>query len=252
MAETHREYSSAIPSDDSVSGPPWLSPKSLIALQPTQTAVWRIDLSPTDLVATTLLSPEERARADRFRHAAARAHFVAGRTALRLLLAKQLGTDPTGIHLGTGPQGKPYLLHSRDLAFNLAHSGGVVLVALTHSDRLGVDLEEITPNPDLAEIAERMFAPEEQASLRAEPDAQRRDFFRLWARKEAVLKADGRGLSLGTASFSVLGDTVVADGQIFYLSDLPVGPTHAAALATSMPARNLHLYRFPSALLPHA
>jgi 4'-phosphopantetheinyl transferase len=257
MAKSSKDYQTAIPTNHIDPGTPWLSPKSLIPLQPTETQLWRIALDPAHPVATTFLSPNELDRANRFRHAESRAHFITARTALRLILAQNLHTEPQSLTFTTNHYGKPALDQPSSIAFNLAHSGGAILIALAHNASLGVDLELITPNPDILEIAARMFTSEEAATLTPLPASfsqiptpSHLAFFRLWSRKEAVLKAEGRGLSLPATSFSALSPVVPVDGNTFYLHDIPLAPTHAAALATTHPHANLHLHWFPSRFLP--
>ena len=103
--------------------------------------------------------------------------------------------------------GKPRLADewlSRPIEFNLAHSAGVGLCAVAIGHRVGVDLEQIRPNPSCMEIAQRFFAPAEVAALsRLTGDDLIRAFYRCWTRKEAYLKATGLGLSLPLASFVV-------------------------------------------------
>lgn len=253
MAEIVGGYQSVLSSDDREGDSRWLSPKSFIRLQPTDTQVWHLTASPEAALSTELLSPEELARTTRFKHAPSRVLFITARTALRLLLAHNLDADPKSIPLSTSPHGKPHLTPPAELSFNLAHSGDNLLIALTHNASIGIDLEQITPNPDIPAIAARMFHPDEAAALRSyslSPTPYSL-FFRTWSRKEAILKADGRGLSLPTTSFSTLGPTTAVDGTTFHLHDLPLGSAYAAALATTASSTNLRLYRFPTVSLPH-
>jgi 4'-phosphopantetheinyl transferase len=143
-----------------------------------------------------LLSPDERDRADRFVRRHDRERFVAGRAFLRLLLSRLVGSESAALRFAYGPNGKPALEAPADLAFNLAHSGGLAVCAVAAGrSGLGVDVERVRPLGDLAGMARAAFAPGEAARIVSLPEPERLlAFFDAWTRKEALLKALGRGL----------------------------------------------------------
>jgi 4'-phosphopantetheinyl transferase len=149
----------------------------------------------------TGLSPDERARAARFRVAEARRRFVAGRALLRRTLGATLGVDPASLVLGTGERGKPELVEPRPpaLGFNLAHSGGVVVVAVART-AVGVDVEVLRPIGSAERLARRFFSTAETAVVLARRGADRDlAFLRVWTQKEAYLKARGLGVGMPLA-----------------------------------------------------
>jgi 4'-phosphopantetheinyl transferase len=169
--------------------------------------VWWAALDhPEDVVRAWrgLLSADEAARADRFHFPRDRGRFIAGRAVLRILLSGYLHCDPAGLRFGYNAHGKPALAGAEGLEFNLAHSHGLALYAVTSGRAVGIDVEHIREDLAGAEIAERFFSRAENAVLRDLPAGQRREaFFRCWTRKEAYLKATGRGLSVALDSFDV-------------------------------------------------
>lgn len=130
---------------------------------------------------------------------------------LRLLLSAYLKTAPRDLRLGKMPGGKPFIVQpiNSGLHFSVSHSLGYVLVAVSGVQQLGVDIEVLTRNvrAPLA-VARRYFAPEEAETLAAvdHEGQQRRDFLRLWTRKEAVVKATGGGIVSGLNRFVVQDD----------------------------------------------
>lgn len=123
-----------------------------------------------------------------------------------LLVRRYVGPGPFLI----GPHGKPCC--PAGPCFSLSHSGEMVVLAV-HESPVGIDTEDIR-RPWLPAVAQRVFTREEQAWLQERPEA----FFYLWTRKEAVLKACGRGFSLSPQSFSVLPDSpCLAEGQPYHL-----------------------------------
>ncbi len=151
------------------------------------------------------LSPEETARAERFRFDRHRRAFVLGRAALRALLGRYLDIANAKVEFIFGPQGKPALADSLcPLRFNASHSGSLAAYAFTSGCEIGVDLEQHRPLVDIENIARRFFSPDETAELLQVPDNERTvAFFNCWTRKEACIKAMGGGLSIPLDSFSV-------------------------------------------------
>lgn len=198
--------------------------------------VWRVHV---DAAHAALLSGEERARAARTRVGGPRDEFVAARGALRRLLGAATGENPEQLRFELGAQGKPRLAGGGEVEFNVTHSGGCVLVALSRAGAVGVDVERLDRAVEALELAQAHFHREEAAQIAEAADEQRLvRFFRCWTRKEAVVKADGRGLQVMLARFCVLGDIANApielpDGNAVWLRDLPVEAGYAAALAVA-------------------
>jgi 4'-phosphopantetheinyl transferase len=161
-------------------------------------AVWPLAVSAARLAALRgVLSADEQARVDRIRLEAAAQEFIVGRGTARELLAAELSCAPGEIAFGTGKHGKPHLVTpSRDLAFNLSHSGGFCALALGRFSRIGVDIEALRPT--VGDLAKSVFSSREAARYVIFPAADRmRVFFRAWVAKEAYLKATGAGLAGG-------------------------------------------------------
>jgi len=144
-----------------------------------------------------LLVADDHERANKYRIPSIRNHFVAARAVLRAVLGAYLDIDPRKVAFQYGPQGKPYLEHPPgNLYFNLSHSHGLALVAVSRHE-IGVDVERVRPFNDLG-FAERYFSPGEVESLLSVPEHQRNEiFFHAWTRKEAFLKATGEGIARG-------------------------------------------------------
>ena len=172
--------------------------------------LWRafLDAEPAALeAAARLLSEDEHARAGRFHFERHRRHFTLARGFLRTVLGLYLDIGPETVAFQYNRYGKPSLpprLGDRKLCFNLSHSGDWALCAVTRGREIGVDIEKIQPHRATAGIARRFFSPREVDALFALPEHLRAAaFFRCWTRKEAYIKAKGRGLSISLASFAV-------------------------------------------------
>lgn len=174
------------------------------------------------------LSPDERARAERFRFDRDRHRFVATRVTLREILGNCLGVPARDVAFQYGPCGKPALAKEMesDVQFNLSHCRGVALVAVAAGRRVGVDLEFVSPRGAEGRIAERFFSAAEVTALRALPrELQEEAFFACWTRKEAYLKGRGEGLSIPLCAFSVS----LAPGEPLALLGHAAAPEEARA-----------------------
>ncbi len=149
---------------------------------------------------TAQLGPEEAGRASRLRREADRNAFVAAHMLLRVLLTACTGAPVSRWRFSDGPHGKPELHADHalpELQFSLSHSAGAVACGVARGHRIGVDIETHAKLPEVMEIADAHFAPEERALLLAAGAEGRLPmFYTLWTLKEAVLKATGRGLDM--------------------------------------------------------
>lgn len=164
--------------------------------------LWRVALDGVDAAGVerlrALLSADEEERAAGFYFDRDRRRFIVARGALRTILAAYLGLPAAEIALAYGLNGKPRLADRHGqapLAFNVAHSDELALVAVVRRGEIGVDVEHVRDLPDWEAIASSYFSPVEQDRLRAAAvDERPIEFFRAWTRQEAVLKASGIGL----------------------------------------------------------
>jgi 4'-phosphopantetheinyl transferase len=168
--------------------------------------VWRARLDVKGAALARLnrvISPVERARADRLLRAADRRRFVAAHGVLRRILGQYTQVVPRALVFRYGPFGKPELHQETDqppLAFNLSHSGDCAIYAVAPAGNLGVDIEQVRPLANFERIARRRFPAADVQALFALPAARREAaFFIFWVRNEALVKATGEGLrGLGT------------------------------------------------------
>ena len=143
------------------------------------------------------LSPDEYRHWHEIRQPGRQREYLLGRILLRRLLAERLGCPPDTLVFRTSEHGKPTLV-SHDWQFNLSHSGDWLVLALCQQGPLGVDVEMGLRQRPVLPLAQRFYAPDEYQWLLALPSREQASaFYRLWSRKEAVLKAQGAGIAAG-------------------------------------------------------
>jgi 4'-phosphopantetheinyl transferase len=170
--------------------------------------VWAIELGrPLDpgIKIDSILSIDERHRAERFVFAKDALRFRLCRAMLRMGLAWYLDKAPQEIILTTDSRGKPYLAESSALHFNVTHCEGLGLIAFTTLGEVGIDVEDSHRDVEALDVASANFTSNETAMIAAAETLREQAsvFLRLWTRKEAVLKASGHGIQGGLATFDV-------------------------------------------------
>ena len=145
------------------------------------------------------LSEDERGRAARFIRRQDHVQFVLGHGGLRAVLSRYLGIGPDVVEMYRSEAGKPSVRSELGgqsaITFNMSHAQGRALIAVSKGQEVGVDLERIRSDVEVANLSERYFASSEHAAIMQLTQEQRAArFFRYWVAKEAVLKAQGVGL----------------------------------------------------------
>jgi len=203
--------------------------------------------SEADLLARfgELLTPEEGERQRRYLFEHSRRQHLLTRVLVRSVLARYAAVDPRAWRFETNAHGRPYIAApalAAPLAFNLAHTEGLIVCLVARSDAVGVDAEYTPRRTAYARIAGRFFSRSEAAALRAlPPDAQPERFFAYWTLKEAYIKARGLGLALPLSAFSfdldgdgirIAFDTRIDDEPAAWqFTRLGLSSEHACAIA---------------------
>ena len=234
-----------------------------VAAPPADTvAVWRMPVPADHITLDALkqkLSPHEQLRASAKRIDHKRHEYITGQAMLRLCLSTAVDIAASDIRYRRGPKGKPYLggeLSDHRLHFNISHSGAQVMLAMVLDDEIGVDLEQLNLRTGCERVARRAFSQAELAQLGdLQSSVGRRQFFRMWTAKEAVVKCSGDGIHSGLARFSIRYDgeheahISHAEGNQIKVQDYQVVPLlngddgHAATLVYAGPRRRVRRWQ---------
>ena len=145
------------------------------------------------------LSPERRAKAEALRDEGGRLLSVGAGYLLSYAL-KCRGIEERLCTYASGEYGKPYLAGHPNLAFSLAHSGIMVMCALSDDGEVGCDIEKIARRGQA--IARRYFCESEQRHISASANPAE-EFTRFWTLKESYIKALGTGLRTSLSTFEI-------------------------------------------------
>jgi 4'-phosphopantetheinyl transferase len=185
---------------------------------------------------TASLSVIEHAQMQRFLRPVDQQRFVLGRYLLRSQLCDP-SVHPRGLSasqakplvIELSPTGKPFV---RDACvhFNLSHSGHWVVAAFANK-AIGIDIEQIRDSLEPGMLALALNQQELDFLMRLPANEHSMAFYRLWTRKEAVLKWQGLGLQIEPSSFSVLEDQGQLRGQNYQIDTWQFDSEHWISLA---------------------
>lgn len=242
----------------------WQRPPGTVLLSTEYIDIWRV---PLDLPSAQIdkyhavLSGDELERCDKFKSAKRRREFIIGRGALRTLIGQCLKLDPSALNIVYSEHQKPCLpeaVPGAPATFNLTHSHDLALIALTLERDIGIDIEYLRADVDFRKLARRFFSKQEVQSLESCTDARlTAAFFACWTRKEALLKALGKGIAFGLKEFSVSVDPLdrevdllthwdQAEASRWSILNMKPGPDYAAAVAASGGTFKLRLWDLSS------
>ncbi len=203
------------------------------------------------------LNGQERCRAQKKKIPSKKFEYILAQAALRCVLAQVLGIKHDEVSYQRGHKGKPALsaLHERpDLHFNISHSSGMMLIAISAAGEVGVDLEGINTSTSIDLVSRRAFSQRECVDLQNQmEDVRRPYFFQLWTCKEAVVKCSGDGIHSGMSKFSIIfpfaGSAKITAAQglqskvmTYSISPLPLGIHHKGALVCAGEFKKLNLH----------
>jgi len=154
----------------------------------------------------TILTEDEIKKAERFRFDEHRNRYKIARGTLRILLSKYLKKiNAKDVNISYNKHGKPELSmdkRTKDIKFNLSHSGNYAILAFALSRRVGIDIEKTHEVKYTDQILERYIPNFESNKFRELPNLTKIDFFfSIWTCIEAYQKALGVGLSSNKIHF---------------------------------------------------
>lgn len=174
-------------------------PKLLIEVIPDKVHVWgfSLDIDGAELThATHYLSGEEQERVNRLVSGRHRQQFIAAHAALRVVLSRYCAQRPQELVIQKTSSGKPFLPDRPFLRFNLTHSHGRALIAIARDREVGIDLEKIRREVAVESLAKRFLSTHDQVFIEcAEPSQRHERFLQVWVAREAVFKAEGKGIT---------------------------------------------------------
>jgi 4'-phosphopantetheinyl transferase len=166
----------------------------------------------------SLLSDDETIKQQRYKFSHDRHDALITRAFIRDLLSYYADIAPNDWRFDKGEKDKPEIVNPPlPLRFNISHTKGLIICAVTLEDDIGCDVENTTRSNDVLAIANRYFSAIETKELFSLPkEQQRHRFFDYWTLKESYIKAWGLGLAIPLKDFSFnITDTIAEKNNSF-------------------------------------
>lgn len=209
--------------------------------------VWWARPAPATDRLLGMLDEVERERYGAYRMEIDKLRFLTGRTLIRAIAGLRLGVEPERVVLDSScydcgkPHGKPRVVGDGAPEVSISHSGSLVALAVVEGTPVGVDVEQIRA-AEVGELARIAFSAGERSAFEALSEAERQGaFFTYWARKEAVVKATGKGMSISLSKLTLsphdtpprllASDSAEIDPTRVHMADLAPGHDYRASVA---------------------
>ena len=138
------------------------------------------------------LNPEEQIRSERYHKEKDRNRFIIYRAILKIVLAAHSKSDLKNIHFDYQFNKKPFLASHPELHFNISHSEDFAVIAISQS-KVGIDIEYSAKDFDFNNLLPDIFNDSEILDIQNAANKEYA-FYTSWTRKEAFVKALGKGI----------------------------------------------------------
>ncbi len=170
-----------------------------------QVHVWQATLKSLNVLPgdiSDFLSPFELERANKLKFPHDQEQFVLRHYLLRIILSKYCECHPNEIRFRYDSYEKPYidLPVFNEINFNMSSSADLIIIGLCRKTDIGIDVEKVHHIQDMEQIVRENFSHKELKYFNSEPD-KTAAFFKIWTRKEAFIKAVGKGFYFPLKSF---------------------------------------------------
>lgn len=136
--------------------------------------------------------------------------------------------------------GRPYFNTLRNFDFNISHSENMVACAITNEGRIGIDIEK-RKSIDIIDF-EDQFSDAEWIHIKNEKFPYY-TFYDCWTKKEAILKADGRGMTLSLHLIDTIGSKkITIDNNSWFILEIDTFKNYTCSIACSVLRNNIDLH----------
>ncbi|MET7035551.1 4'-phosphopantetheinyl transferase family protein [Elizabethkingia miricola] len=133
---------------------------------------------------------------------------------------------------------KPYL-EGYHFNFSSAHSEDLCLVCASVNNKCGVDVEVLNPL-DVSVYKDFLHSEEQDYLLKSQNSVD--NFYNIWVKKEAVIKASGLGVSKELNEVNTLPDCIQVNGQDFFTNEVFISELYKVFIASENPSVKISVY----------
>lgn len=189
---------------------------------------------------TAILSENEIKKANRYLRPDDFKGYIVGKYFLRKTLSRFLNQAPEAIEFSTSVNKKPCVT---GVEFNLSRSADMVAVALSAMP-IGIDTEFIQEGFSYDMMLNDCFSKAEQSMIKNENHSLS-TFYTLWTRKEALLKASGKGLNSDYSLDQIeviQSDPLLHHGYSYLLTSSVLFDQYVLSVARNSSSEKIHYW----------
>jgi len=155
----------------------------------------------------SILSDSEQKKVDKYKFELLRNRQIISMGLLRVLIANYRNFRPNEINFYYNEFGKPFISPDSDgnnLSFNSSHSNNIAVFVFSRNREVGIDVEKVKEMKDMEGVVDLCFSESEKKWFsKLSSDKKEEIFYKVWAGKEAYIKAIGKGLSFSPNRISL-------------------------------------------------
>lgn len=209
-------------------------------LNPGEIHIWSaaIDERFDTLLNHSFLSVNEKRKAGRFAYDIDSFLYSVRHNLLRIILGRYLKYNPIDLKFNSNHYQKPHIFSPKTtIEYNISISSNRFVAAFCHRHSIGVDVEIIRNLKGLNQMLSEYFTIHEADWIFNHPENKiETAFFNIWAQKEALVKAIGKGLDIELNRFNVLSNKPFVYGNNeWHITPLTLFDDCSAALAVNNP-----------------
>lgn len=155
-------------------------------------SIYLPDFSEMKSDLSQFLNSVELKRVKRFFKEIDKDRFIIYRSILKLILAAYTKLNIKNIYLDYDFNKKPYLASHPWLHFNISHSEDYAVIAVSRK-KVGLDIEYMSKDFNFTSMLPDVYNDNETQIIQNASD-KKNTFYTLWTRKEAFVKALGKGI----------------------------------------------------------
>jgi len=216
----------------------WKSYTTGQSLATDKTHIFRIDINnhfpKIKKALADVLSEREQEKAGRMFIAKDKERYVVSKYCLRTILSLCLNTNPHKIDFIFHEHKKPTV---NGIEFNISHTGDYVLIAISPK-AVGIDVEFLNREFDFKSILDITFSNKEIDYI-GNKDINPTNFYVMWTRKEALLKASGEGVSDNLHLIECLDEHLEREKEVFKMRTFMIADNYVASIATTLDQKEL-------------
>lgn len=170
----------------------------------------------------------ERKKTEKFYFKKDREIAILSKSLLSFILNKNTSHSLDDLYYS--PYNKPYI--KDDFSFNLSHSGNFVILACSNDKaEIGIDIEKITSTINIDDFKSTLNFNDQTLVHNSNDPFQ--TFYNIWTIKEAIIKANGKGLSIPLTEINIINENSAFYEKNWHIKKITIHNQYSCHIASN-------------------